>query len=142
MRLTKYQVAFDHYPVVHPCQNCGGTDWESWSKDSVDIDIELLEMWYTDSTLSFCDQDEEVIIAEADISVFKEFLRAPDNEQKAIAVGSSLAEKLYNDVFENSKNRDWCIGWLLENKNSWYSTTEKYIIDQIKPLLKQSRHKK
>ncbi|MEM7644823.1 MAG: hypothetical protein AAF366_20230 [Pseudomonadota bacterium] len=126
--LTKYEAAFlDSLKIDTSCPHCGGSPSGS-SYGLPDIDLELLEAWYREG-LQFLDQDEEIIIAGTDLSVFKAFIGTdPD---RATAVAEALAIKFYDDDFETDDDREWTADWLIENQEVVTSKSEDYILKEL-----------
>ncbi|MEP3891055.1 MAG: hypothetical protein ABJN69_11390 [Hellea sp.] len=135
---TKIEAAFDHSPNRAPCTQCGGTDLASAGYSMPEIDEELLEIWYADPALYFMDQDEDLIIAGADLEVLENFLEKNDLKiERAKLMGPIFAIKLYDDNFENSEKRQRCVQWLAQNKEKWVDSIDEYIMRKIKPVLKK-----
>ena len=133
---SKHDAAFNIIPRKLPCRSCGRTEAASVSWDMPEVDLELLEAWYKNTNLSFLDQDEDLIIAGAEVPVFKAFFATdehPPARQKDL--GSILAIKLYDETFESPADRQWCIDWLQLNPKFWRGSTAGYILKKIKPIL-------
>ena len=136
---TKYEAAFDHLPKRAPCTQCRGTEYISAGAAMPEVDSELLEMWFSDPNLYFLDQDEDLIIANTHLDVLKTFLQKEGRTgERAYAMGPVLAVKLYDDLFEDTEERGWCINWLSQNKNYWLGSTSDYVIEKIMPMIDQA----
>jgi hypothetical protein len=135
---SKHEAAFDHSPKLGPCAHCSGTEYTSAGFDIPEIDEELLEVWFADPTLFFLEQDEDLIIADTDLEVLKGFLEKSSSKvERAKSLGPILAVKLYDINFSNLEQRQWCVNWLVHNKDKWINSTNGYILKDIKPLLKK-----
>lgn len=133
---TKHQAAFEHSPKLPPCKSCGGNGWVSKGGAMPDIDEDLLEIWFANPNFYFLEQDEDLIIAGADLAILKNFLNADiDRKARSQTLGPIIAVKLYNEDFTSPEDRQWCVDWLIENENSWVEFTMSYIIKKIRPIL-------
>jgi len=133
---TKYQAAFEHRPKIPPCIQCGGTKYSAASVSMPDIDLELLEMWAASDDLQFLEQDEDLIMADTPLPIFKAFLgnKPDDKMREGLLIWMSVL-KLYEDDFERPEDRNWCIQFLLQRRDQWGNLDRDYIWERVLPLL-------
>jgi hypothetical protein len=138
-QVGKVEAAFFDCARPRPaCRYCGsrGKPIPPGGREMPKIDLELLEIWFEDKTLSFMDQDEDLMIADADLDDIKSFLQAEHRPgRRASAMGPVIAVKL-SDGLGTDVEQDWMIEWLKAHEKHWRDRTMGYIKKKINRRLR------
>lgn len=138
-KVGKVEAAFFDSARPRPaCKYCGSRlkRGAPSSREIPKVDLELLEIWFADKTLSFLDQDEDLIMAEAELDDIKSFLLGEHRPGKrASAIGPVIAVKLY-DGLGTHVEQDWMIAWLRTHEKHWRDRTMGYIKKKINRRLR------
>lgn len=138
--LTRYEAAFlDSLDLRFECVSCGSTKYQTSSFTQPKIDADLLEAWFKDSSLMFMQQDEDLLVADADLAEIRAFLDRPDApEARRAKLGEALAVKLYDGAFKNEAERRWILDWLRAYPEAWRPFAWDYIVEYVDEILKAS----
>lgn len=87
----------------------------------------------------FMQQDQELLVADADLADMRTFLDQPDDpEARRAKLGEALAVKLYDDDFKNDCERRWVVDWLRAYPEAWRPFAWDYIVEYVDETLKAS----
>ena len=104
-----------------------------------DMDRELLEIWSEDPALSFCSDDQDLIIADTQFPLLLEFYLSKKTapEQKAWLMSAMLV-KLDNDNFQDDSERKETMKFLKDHQSQWDNGRGwPYLVKRVKARLKQ-----
>ncbi len=124
IEITKIEAAFnlkENDIRSSRCSKCGGKNIASIGIDSPEIDKELLEIWAENAEYFFCEQDEDLMLAQ-NINNIDLYLEYIDNECIMLEKRNVLIETLCVMIYDRVKKSD------RENQN---------IINQITSELKK-----
>jgi len=128
LSLSKVQVAFFECLNIFVCEKCSCRKPNSMAFPDFKIDTEILEFWFKNKEVWFWPQDDELFLAMQPIQIFKDFLASKDDfKRRCIVIGEVLAIKLYDEDFNNSDERKWCIEWLNGHRSYWEQSSMDYI---------------
>ncbi len=118
--LTKSEAAFFAVRFLAlPCENCGSTEIGTGGWDIPDVDADLLTQWIEDEKLSFLDQDEELIVADAPFEALQAAYGKATSKTRKGQLAISIAIKVYDDNCASESEEEACIGWLRTNVDAW-----------------------
>lgn len=99
--VTKVEAAFELYDFWNKqCSHCGSSSCQALFHPKPELDEELLELWCQNPKWQFCQQDEDIILAEIDNLPL--LLKAVDQplypEQKRNVIISAMCVLLYDNL--------------------------------------------
>ena len=134
--LSRHEAAFfDSLDIDLSCHRCGSKDQSKSGRSIPEIDAELLEEWFSDGH-RFLIQDEELLIANSDVSEFVRFLAVEtDLSSRRAAIGQSIAIKVYDNDFKSPEDREWCQNWLISFPEAWRPFSMDYVVRGVDEML-------
>ncbi len=143
IEFTKIEAAFElyHERLINVCcTKCGGKNMCSGAISPPGIDRELLTIWSENPNYLFCEQDQDLVLAqyENNIDLYLEFI---DKESTPIGKRNVLIEALCVMVYERAnnknKNQNTILKKLIEelqNRKELVSNAQYWIMGYIKKV--------